>query len=100
MVQLSLDPFDTIAPAITLDVPLIGIIFVSVLIGIVIGGLTGLGQAKKRRAKARKAAERAAIRSSANLPAALDSLNWQDDKYEPGADSALLWCYKPRHQAG
>ncbi|MGB5093279.1 MAG: DUF1049 domain-containing protein [Parvibaculum sp.] len=72
MVQLSLDPFDTIAPAITLDVPLIGIIFVSVLIGIVIGGLTGLGQAKKRRAKARKAAERAAIRSSANLPAALD----------------------------
>lgn len=71
MVRFSLDPFDTTAPALALEVPLIGIIFASVLVGIIIGGLTGLGQAQKRRVKARKAAEMAAIRSSANLPAAL-----------------------------
>lgn len=67
-VLFSLDPFNASSPAIALDVPLIAIIFVSVLIGIVIGGLTGLGQAKKRQIKARRAAEMAAIRGASNLP--------------------------------
>lgn len=48
-VTFSLDPFDTEAPALGFDVPLFLIILVSVLLGILIGGMGAWAQARRKR---------------------------------------------------
>jgi uncharacterized integral membrane protein len=64
-VTFSLDPFDRAAPALSFDLPLFAIILVSVLLGILIGGMGAWSQARRKRAA--KAAE---IRETgAHLPA-------------------------------
>ncbi|MBI1262182.1 MAG: DUF1049 domain-containing protein [Rhizobiales bacterium] len=70
-VLFSFDPFNPENPAIAIDVPLIAVVFAAMLIGILIGGVAGWGQARRSRVKARRAAELAAIRDSSNLPAAM-----------------------------
>ncbi len=49
-VTLSLDPFDTVDPALALSVPLFLLVFLILAIGVVVGGVAvWLGQAKWRR---------------------------------------------------
>jgi uncharacterized integral membrane protein len=51
-VQLSLDPFSLEAPEFATQVPLFAVIFASVMLGVMIGGIaTWLAQAKHRRAR-------------------------------------------------
>ncbi len=51
-VQLSLDPFSQEAPEFATQVPLFAVIFASVMLGVVIGGMaTWLAQGKHRRAR-------------------------------------------------
>jgi hypothetical protein len=51
-VTLSLDPFSREAPELAFTVPLFGVIFASVMLGVVIGGVGAwLAQAKHRRAE-------------------------------------------------
>ena len=51
-VQLSLDPFSQEAPEFATQVPLFAVIFASVMLGVVIGGIaTWLAQGKHRRAR-------------------------------------------------
>lgn len=56
-VTFSLDPFDSISPSIGLEVPLFLIVLISVLVGILIGGMGAWTQAKRK-----------AARSKASLP--------------------------------
>jgi len=46
-VTFSLDPFDPLAPALGVEVPLFLIVIVSVLLGIVIGGAGAWAQARR-----------------------------------------------------
>lgn len=66
LVTFSLDPFDPISPAIGLEVPLFLIVLVSVLLGILIGGMGAWAQARR---KARAAAGQA---GTGGLPALRD----------------------------
>ena len=51
-VQLSLDPFSQEAPEFATQAPLFAVIFASVMLGVVIGGIaTWLAQGKHRRAR-------------------------------------------------
>lgn len=52
-VLFSLDPFDTASPALGLEVPLFLVILVSVLAGILFGGLGAWAQARRKAAKSR-----------------------------------------------
>lgn len=52
-VLFSLDPFDTASPALGLEVPLFLVILVSVLAGILFGGLGAWAQARRKAAKLR-----------------------------------------------
>lgn len=66
-VTFSLDPFDPVSPAIGLEVPLFLIVLVSVLAGILIGGMGAWAQAKR---KARRT--KAAPPQTSGLPALRD----------------------------
>ncbi|MBC7102398.1 MAG: DUF1049 domain-containing protein [Parvibaculum sp.] len=55
-VLFSLDPFDTASPALGLEVPLFLVILVSVLAGILFGGLGAWAQARRKAAKSRRTA--------------------------------------------
>ncbi|PKQ01259.1 MAG: DUF1049 domain-containing protein [Alphaproteobacteria bacterium HGW-Alphaproteobacteria-12] len=50
-VMFSLDPFDTASPALALEVPLFLVILVSVLAGILFGGMGAWAQARRKAAK-------------------------------------------------
>jgi uncharacterized integral membrane protein len=51
-VQLSVDPFTPDAPGLVTSVPLFAVVFASVMLGVVIGGLaTWFAQGKHRRAR-------------------------------------------------
>jgi len=52
-VTFSLDPFDTASPALGFDVPLFFVILVSVLAGILFGGMGAWAQARRKAAKSR-----------------------------------------------
>ena len=66
-VTFSLAPFDPVSPAIGLEVPLFLVILVSVLIGILFGGIGAWAQARRKAAKPRVSAP-----SGDNLPALRD----------------------------
>lgn len=66
-VLFSLDPFDTASPALGLEVPLFLVILVSVLAGILFGGLGAWAQARRKAAKSRGTAA-----TSETLPALRD----------------------------
>lgn len=66
-VTFSLDPFDPVSPAIGLEVPLFLVILVSVLIGILFGGIGAWAQARRKAAKPRVSGP-----SGDNLPALRD----------------------------
>lgn len=66
-VTFSLDPFDPASPSIGLEVPLFLIILVSVLAGILFGGMGAWAQARRKAAKTRVSAP-----SGDNLPAVRD----------------------------
>lgn len=51
--MFSLDPFDTASPALGLEVPLFLVILVSVLAGILFGGMGAWAQARRKAAKSR-----------------------------------------------
>lgn len=71
VVTFSLDPFDTNAPALGLDMPLAAIVLIALFIGILIGGFAAWSQAKIKRARrnAPPPPEQAGGRDT-NLPAA------------------------------
>lgn len=51
-VRVSLDPFDTDAPAVALTVPLYAVVFAAVALGIIVGGIAAwAAQGKHRRAR-------------------------------------------------
>ena len=54
-VTISFDPFDTRNPALVLQAPLYGLIFVLVGVGIVVGGIAAWLKQHKWRARARRA---------------------------------------------
>jgi uncharacterized integral membrane protein len=63
-VMLSLDPFSQDAPEFSTQLPLFAVIFVSVMVGIVIGGTaTWLAQGKHRRARRHFRREASHLRS-------------------------------------
>jgi hypothetical protein len=63
-VTVSFDPFDAVNPAYVLTEPLYVIGFAILIAGVVVGGTAAwLGQAKWRKARARLAAEVAALRA-------------------------------------
>jgi uncharacterized integral membrane protein len=66
-VMFSLDPFDTASPALGLEVPLFLVILVSVLAGILFGGMGAWAQARRKAAKSRGTAA-----ASETLPALRD----------------------------
>ncbi|HZH09565.1 MAG TPA: lipopolysaccharide assembly protein LapA domain-containing protein [Microvirga sp.] len=83
-VTLSLDPFSKDAPEFSAQVPLFGVIFAAVAVGVVIGGTASwLAQGKNRRARRRYRREADRLRheterlrsqnTAAGLPATLPS---------------------------
>lgn len=75
VVSFSLDPFNTAAPALSLEMPLAGIVLIALFIGILIGGFAAWSQTKIKVAR-RKApppmepAKGSRQGSETNLPAA------------------------------
>lgn len=68
-VTFSLDPFDTEAPALGFDVPLFLIILISVLLGILIGGMGAWAQARRKRTARLAQGRVAADETAERLPA-------------------------------
>jgi uncharacterized integral membrane protein len=63
IVSVSFDPFDQSHPAYALTLPLFGIVFVLLIVGVVIGGIASwLRQGRWRRSARKHEAEAAALR--------------------------------------
>jgi uncharacterized membrane protein YciS (DUF1049 family) len=67
-VLVSLDPFSANAPAASLTVPLFALIIVTLIVGVIVGGVAAwLGQGKWRRAARRLEREAIALRAKVDL---------------------------------
>jgi lipopolysaccharide assembly LapA-like protein len=69
IISVSFDPFDTVSPAFALKVPLYGLIFALVGLGVLVGGISSWLKQHKWRARARRAEAEAR-----DLRARLDSI--------------------------
>ena len=68
IVTISFDPFDSTHPAYALTLPLFGIVFVLLIVGVIIGGIAAwLRQGHWRRAARRLDAEARALRSEVDM---------------------------------
>jgi len=74
IVTFSLDPFDTAAPAIALEMPLAAIVLIALFVGILIGGFAAWSQARiklaRRNAPPPPERPKASPATETNLPAA------------------------------
>ena len=81
IVTVSFDPFDAAHPAYALTLPLFGIVFVILIVGVVIGGIASwIGQRRWRRSSRRHEAE------ARKLRAELDAQRRQPSLRESGPE--------------